>query len=1273
MIPGLSDDADHFEFDEVSDNVSDQERMFSLMFTLGGLRRMAGASARSLGCSFLLAAAGLALAAEPAWVDVEHGRYLPLTIEGPNRTGFTPVAPGVSGAAFTNLLSSQRQMTNQVLLNGSGVAAGDVDGDGWCDLYFCGLDNDNRLYRNLGGWRFEDVTAQAGVACPGVPATGAVLADLNGDARLDLVVNSVGSGTFVFLNDGQGHFRRWKQHLNLGKGGTSLALGDLDGDGFLDLYVANYRTSALMDMPETRFWIKPVQGRQMVVSVNGRPVTEPDLANRFVVTEKGGISELGELDVLYRNVGGTNLVLAPFAGGIFLDEDGKPLAAPPFDWGLSVMIRDLNGDGWPDIYVCNDFDTVDRVWLNMHNGQFHAIPRLALRKSSRFSMGVDMADINRDGFDDIFVLDMLSRDHVRRMNMVGDRNPPVPQVGEIENRPEYMINTLFLNRRDGSYAEIGQLSGVAASEWSWTPVFLDVDLDGYEDLLICNGNERDGRNMDITSQLRAMRMRKKLAPAEILANRKIFPRLATPNLAFRNRGDLTFEEVGAQWGFALAGVSHGMALADLDNDGDLDVAINNLNMPASLLRNDSIAPRVAVRLEGVAPNTHGIGATIKVRGGAVPLQSQQMVSGGRYLSSDDTLRTFAAGSPTNDMSIEVNWRSGKRTIVHGVKANRLYAIRESDAAPVSAKERTEESNVPQPLFENQSRLLAHTHADEPFDDYARQPLLPRRLSQLGPGLAWFDMDGDGLDELIVGSGKGGRLAVFHNDGQGKLSPWNRPPLNRPITRDQTTVLGWHASPQEIDILAGSANYEDGLALGSCVRRFVPGHSMIDDDMPGMAFSVGPLAMADVDNDGDLDLFVGGRCVPGRYPEPASSVLFRNEHGRLQLDEEASRAWTAVGLVSGAIFSDLDGDGRPELVLACEWGPLRVYHFAQGRWQETTAAFGLERFNGWWNGVAAGDFDGDGRIDLVGSNWGRNTRYESHREKPLQVFYGDLGGAGSVDLILAYEDVRMKKVVPEFGLDFLAQGLPFLRARFTSYQAFGEAGVEDVLGDRLGQAKRLEANWLETTVFLNRGGRFEARPLPVEAQMAPAFGVCVGDVDGDGAEDIFLSQNFFDAQPETPRYDGGYGLWLKGDGRGGFRALSGNESGVRIWGEQRGCAVADYDADGRLDLAVSQNGAATQLFRNVRGRPGLRVKLQGPPGNPASVGAALRLGEKGQWGPVREIHAGSGYWSQDSAAQVLNVAGRPDRLWVRWPGGKVTETPLAPDLHEVVLGNDGNVQ
>lgn len=1204
--------------------------------------------------------AGAAEALE--WQQSGHFRSAKLAVPAGGKSGFTLLPSGITGITFTNAIARSRYTTNQVYLNGSGVAAGDMDGDGFCDLFFSGLGGTSTLYRNLGNWKFENVTMTSGVNSPGLDASGVAFADIDGDGDLDLVINSVGGGLRLFLNDGHGKFTAitTTSPLNPARGGSSLALADVDGDGDLDLYVANYRSTTIRDQPGTRIKGENINGVPVIATVNGRPATEPDLMGRFTIEASGKIIEHGEADVLFINQGGGRFSPVSFTGGAFLDEDGRPLSSPPYDWSLAVMFRDINDDRAPDIYVCGDFSSPDRIWINDGSGRFRAAPRLAVRHTSMFSMGVDFADVNRDGFDDFFCADMLSRDHRRRQTQVGDLVPVFLSIGQIDNRPQYPFNTLHLNRGDATYAEVAHFSGVQASEWSWTPVFLDVDLDGFEDLLITNGHERDAMNADVMARAEAMKVERKLSGSELLNLNNLFARLDTPNIAFRNRGDTTFEDASAAWGFDTPGVSHGMALADLDNDGDLDVVVNNLNGVAGIYRNEAAAPRIAVRLRGVAPNARGIGAKIRVMNGAVPMQSQEIICGGRYLSSDDPMRVFAAGALTDKLRIEVVWRGGLRSVVADAQANRLYELDESGAFAAKMVVPVK----PVPWFEDVSVMLKHVHHEVPFDDFGLQPLLPHRLSQLGPGVAWQDFDGDGREDLMIGSGHGGLLAVYRNEGSGKLSAFTNAATAKIAARDQTAVVGIDSL-----VFVGSSNYEDGSNEGGAIRVYDLKRGATGGGVLNQAITTGPLALADVDGDGDLDLFIGGRMIAGRYPEPSASVLMRNDGGRFTVLQRFEN----FGLVSGAVFSDLDGNGTPELILACEWGPVRVLERKDGNYREITERLGLSAYPGLWNGVTTADLDNDGKLDVVASNWGLNSHYQTGLSRNRRLHFGDLSGRGTVDILESHFDSVLSKDVPDRSFKVVSAAIPFVKELIGSYAAYASASVAEICGGRFKEMKSVDATTLASMVFLNRGDHFEARVLPAEAQFSPAFGISIADADGDGNEDVFLSQNFFAMNPDTPRCDAGRGLWMKGDGKGGLSPVPAVQSGVTIYGEQRGCAVADYDGDGRVDLVVTQNGAATKLYRNTTGKPGLRVRLRGGNGNAQAIGAALRLKFGERWGPLREIHAGSGYWSQDGSIQVLGTPEEPMQLSVRWPGGKTTISDVPHGAREIVVDVDGSVK
>jgi hypothetical protein len=762
--------------------------------------------------------------------------------------------------------------------------------------------------------------------------------------------------------------------------------------------------------------------------------------------------------------------------------------------------------------------------------------------------------------------------------------------------------------------------------------------------------------------------------------RRLFPRLDTANLAFRNDGALRFIECGAAWGFDQTSISQGACLADLDNDGDLDVILNNLNGSAGVYRNNASASRIAVRLSGRAPNTAGIGARIEVSGGPVR-QSQEIVCGGHYVSSDQAQRTFAAGA-ARALTVRIRWRNGRESVLPNVPPNCLVDVLEPAAIAFGSPA---EYNAMPPVtsatdsalsgstfrFADMSDVLGHVHEDQPFNDFDRQPLLPRKLSQLGPGVAWWDFDADGRDDLFLGSGRGGRIALFLNSDGGRFHRQAGPPLDRPLEGDSAGLAGWLPGR----LFVAFANYEEHRSDRPGVVEWNPAGAVTALPLAEACF--GSLAVADYDANGELDLFVGARVLGGRYPAPATSSLYRRVLGTLNKDDENQRRLPAA-LVSSAIWSDLTNDGWPELILACEWGPLRIFRNDRGRlhpwnpsisWADTTPPRSdletLESLTGWWNGVAAGDLDNDGRLDILAANWGRNTRYERWRLKPLRIDYGDFNGDGFIELLENHYVPELSAYAPDRMLDSVSRVLPQLNERFLSHAMWANAGIGAILGEWSSTAHRVEAVWLESTLLLNRGESFEVHVLPAEAQFTPAFAVCIGDANGDGNEDVFLSQNFFGVNADDSRSDAGRGLWLRGDGQGHLTAVPGHESGVEVYGEQRGAALADYDGDNRVDLAVSQNRAETKLYRNVGAVPGLRVQLEGSPGNPYGIGAVVRLHYgPNRAGPAREVRAGNGFWSQDSPVVVLGTPTPATEVEVRWPGGRLTRSRLASGTRTV---------
>ncbi len=1206
-------------------------------------------------------------ATDNTWRLADGYRWRALDVPRRGTPGFTLLDSSRTGLSFVNTVSESLLVRNRTLAQGGGVCFGDVDGDGLVDIFLARTEGPNALYRNRGGWKFVDIAQGAGVAAPDRYSTGCAFADVDGDGDLDLILTALGGPNALFLNDGTGHFTEQGADAGLtsSAGSTTIALADVDGDGWLDLYIANYKAYTTLDRmsPQERSFDHVVRqlgpGRFAVREQYRRDYRLVDRA------DLGGISleQRADPDFFYRNAGGGRFIREPIARNPrFVDDRGRQLTEEPEYFGLAAMFVDLNGDGAPDLYVANDFEDPDEFWLNDGRGHFRLAPWNAVRSTSNSGMAVDVGDVDRDGRPDLFEVDMLSRDTRRLKTQIPTHTAVPKRPGQDALRPQVQRNTLQRNRGDGTFAEVARLAGVGASGWSWSTMFLDVDLDGWEDILIGTGHVWDQMDGDTQHRLRS-RLH------EIDWRRMLFeyPPLPLPNVAFRNRGDLTFEDASRAWRFDLGDdISHGMAAADLDGDGDLDVVINRLGKPAAVLRNDATAPRIAVRLRGTPPNTFGIGSRVRVLGGAVPLQQREIVAGGLYLSSSEPSLTFATGK-AKEVTIEVAWRDGRRTVIAGARPNRLYEIDQTAARPVANAAAASAPALAPTLFQDISdQLGGHRHVEPYFDDYARQLLLPNAFSQLGPGIAWDDVDGDGREDLIVGTGRSGTLAWFRNEGR-RLRPGAvRVP---PARGDLTTVLGWLDGRGRRMVIAGVSSYEmattsDALATPSVVA-YSPATGAMTPLVPGDSASVGPLALADYDGDGDLDLFVGGRIYPGAYPLSPSSRLYRNDGGRLISDTANNRLFAGMGMVSAALFADLDGNGWPDLIVAIEWGTIRVFLNDRGRFRPAPAMSGLAGLYSRWNGLATGDLDGDGRLDIVATSWGRNTDYHASEARPL-LLYSGFFAEPRPGVLLAQEDPRIGGVAPLATFARLGLAVPGAAQRLRTFAGYADATIDQVLGPLAPAAARLGATTMDHMLFLNRADRFEARPLPLEAQLAPAFYAGIADFDGDGKEDVFLSQNFFATDVATPRYDAGRSLLLRGDGAGGLEAVPGQRSGLIVYGEQRGAAYADFDGDGRLDLAVSQNGAATRLFRNRGAAPGLRVRLVGPPGNPTAVGAQLRLRYGDRGGPVREVQAGSGYWSQNGAVQVLGHALEPTALWIRWPGGREQVVSLAPGQAEVTV-------
>jgi enediyne biosynthesis protein E4 len=1158
---------------------------------------------------------------ELSWYVEEGYRWAELQPGLRGNTGFREVPSNRTNITFSNNVREEIKRSNRNYLNGSGVAVADINGNGLMDIYFAALDGPNKLYENLGNLRFRDITQEAGLAHEGYSSTGVVFADVTGNGYPDLLVTSLTEGNTLYINDGTGHFSL-KEDSGLGEslGSKSMALADITGNGLPDLYIVNYNTITARDI----YGPEDLEPLNMVQVVDGAYVVREPFDQYYVITEAEGgpfLNERGTSDELYLNMGNGVFEKGDITQ-FFFDEEGNPFTQLPEDWGLSASFRDVTGNGQPDLYVANDFWTPDRFWINRGDGTFRLLGREGIRNFSYSSMGVDFSDINRNGFTDIVVTEMLSAIHEMRLRQFSQI------MTGYEGRYLYNRNSVYLNRGDTTFAQIAYYSGLEASEWSWATVFLDIDLNGYEDLIITNGFPNDYQDMD--TQIALYEYDSGLTPGT--GDVMDYPELKTKNKIFRNNGDLTFTDVSSEWGFETVDIAQGMAMADLNNDGVPELILNRMDDTALVYENRTNAPRIAVRLSGEPPNTNGIGANIILRGGPVE-QSKQIYSGGTYLSGSQYQVVFAAEIDNPAHTIIVEWPGGKISVIENVHANRIYDIHHSSAR---VSDDIDEHRQVKPLFENISHQLNHQHHENEYDDFRFSPLLPLKLSRLGPGVAWFDMNDDGKDELIITSGRDGSSGIFSVTENGIFQPFAAGSMTREAPGDQTAVIGWRQNGVS-KIVVGSANYEQGNPAVPSGHMYTLQNGVVThtEEIPGVLSATGPVAAADYSGNGYPDLFIGGRHKPGQYPVSAESRLFINEGDRFVLDERNSALLQEAGLVTGALFADITGNGNQDLLISSEWGPVRLFENRNGRYVEVSGQWGLSEHSGWWKSVAVGDFTNNGLLDIVAMNIGRNSPYQIRNGRPLRMYFDDLNWDGRLNILETYYSETAGGYVPMRKLHDFAS-VPTILQQVSTHRDFAESRIERIFGQSFARVPYKEINTVEHKIFINTGSGFEARALPAEAQFTTGFSALVADFDNDGNEDLFISQNLFAWPRYIPIQDAGRGLLLAGDGNGNFNPLTGMESGIIINGEQRGAALADVNQNGRIDLAVTQNNGPTLLFKNNTEREGIRVTLTGPEQNQNAIGSSLRiLYNDGSFGPRRTILTASGYWSQTAFS----------RLWV----------------------------
>ena len=1140
---------------------------------------------------------------------------------------FSLLPPSYTGVTFANTVTENDSMNlilNEYLYNGGGVAIGDVNNDDLPDLFFSGNMQSSKLYLNKGNFKFEDITEAAGVITSGW-ATGVNMVDINADGYLDIYVCMAGPlpanqrANKLFVNNKNLTFTEQAKVYQLADTSysTQAAFLDYDRDGDLDMYLLNHVLS---------------EG-----SVN------PNLIRPKLV--KG---ENENTDKLFRNDGLAN-------GHPIFSDVSKQSGITIEGYGLGIAISDINQDGWPDIYVCNDYLSNDLLWINNHDGTFTNRIGDVMKHQSNSSMGNDVADINNDGLQDVMTLDMMPEDNYHRKMM---HVPLTYDRREMETKLDYqqqsMRNMLqvhqgFKENGDPYFSEVGYLSNVYATDWSWSALLADFDNDGLKDIHITNGFVRDLTNGDFIMFRQHLYNTKTVSDTEyigqLMDGLKKIPGRKIKNYFYKNQGQLRFENTSDAWGITQESFSNGAAYADLDNDGDLDLVTNNINDAAFIFRNNVINQEypsladslnfIRIKLSGDDQNVNGLGAMIKIAiNGSIQLIEQNPCRG--FMSSIDNRLHIGLGNASKIDSLYIHWPNGQCQVLKNVLPNQTLVLDQKHANPDNGhlnkwKVFTGAAVQNKVFKECEEELnIDFAHQEESYIDYKSSPLLPQKYSQLGPGISVGDINSDGLDDFFIGNG-------FKHSGELFFQQKNGTFNSRTLTsdtkfeEDMGSLLFDADGDHDLDlyIVSGTSEFDTGSPYLQDRLYFNDGHGNFKLDktaLPILTTSGSCVVAGDMDGDNDLDLFVGGRQIPGKYPYSPRSYILQNNKGHFK-DVTATLApdLQNVGMVTAALWTDFNNDRQTDLIVVGEWMPITMFKNSNGSLSKTNTSIGNTSV-GWWNSIAGGDFDNDGDTDYIAGNLGLNSKYKASVQNPLKVAAADFDNNGSVDAIMGLSLIGKdgkQNIFPAPQREVLVTAMPPVRLIFNTFDDYASTDYNTFIS-RLKNKSTFSAEAVEMrSVYIENTGEdaFEIHPLPLSAQLAPIFGITIEDYDGDQNLDVLLSGNSYSSDVITGRYDASYGIYLKGDGQGNF--IEQNHSGFYVDGDCKGMAQL-YNKNQEPVILVARNDNTLLAFKATR--PFARKPKSLLP-NSAFGWTELTL-TNGKKRKV-EFYFGSGYLSQSS--------------------------------------------